>query len=162
MSKNGNLLLSVPVRGDGTIDEDEVKFLEEMAAWMGVNSEAIFGTRPWAVYGEGPSTTTGGRAGGPFGEGRARYTAEDLRFTTREKVLYAIGLVWPENGGKLTIKSLAADSPRVKGEVGAVHLLGQDAPLAATRDAGGLTVTLPVPKPDSARAPFVLKIALGG
>ena len=53
------------------------------------------------------------------------------------------------------------DSPRVKGEIGAVHLLGQDAPLAATRDAGGLTVTLPVPKPESAKAPFVVRIALG-
>ena len=57
VSKNGNLLLNIPVRGDGTIDDDEVKFLEEMAAWMDVNGEAIFGTRPWAVYGEGPSTT---------------------------------------------------------------------------------------------------------
>jgi alpha-L-fucosidase len=75
VSKNGNLLLSVPVRGDGTIDDDEVKFLEEMAAWMGVNGEAIFGTRPWAVYGEGQSTTGQARPGGPFGEGRTRYTA---------------------------------------------------------------------------------------
>src|SRR5262249_8802833 len=156
------LLLSIPVRGDGTIDEDEVKFLEEMAAWMRVNGEAIFGTRPWAFYGEGPSTTAQGRAGSPFGEGRTRYTAEDVRFTTREKVLYAIGLAWPETGGKVTIKSLAADSSRVKGEIGAVCLLGRDAPLAATRDAGGLTVTLPVPKPERAKAPFVLKIALGG
>jgi alpha-L-fucosidase len=114
------------------------------------------------VYGEGPSTTAQGRAGGPFNEGRTRYTAENLRFTTREKVLYAIGLVWPEHGGKLTIKSLASDSPRAKGEIGAIHLLGQGAPLAATRDARGLTVTLPVPKPESAKAPFVLIIALGG
>jgi alpha-L-fucosidase len=162
VSKNGNLLLSIPVRGDGTIDEDEVKFLEETAAWMSVNGEAIFGTRPWAVCGEGPSTTVQGRAGGPFNEGRTRYTAEDVRFTTRDNVLYAIGLVWPDNGGKLTIKSLASDSPGVKGKIGTVHLLGQDAALAVTRDASGLTVTLPAPKPESATAPLVLKIALAG
>ncbi len=54
VSKNGNLLLSIPVRGDGTIDEDEVEFLEGMAKWMAVNGEAIFGTRPWRVFGEGP------------------------------------------------------------------------------------------------------------
>ncbi len=160
VSKNGNLLLSVPVKGDGTIDADEVKFLEEMAAWMGVNSEAIFGTRPWAVYGEGPSMNTQGRPSGPFNEGRTRYTVEDLRFTTKGGVLYAIGMVWPENG-KVTIKSLATGSSLVKGEPGSVHLLGQDAPLVATRDASGLAVTLPVPKPENAKTPFVLKIALG-
>jgi alpha-L-fucosidase len=161
VSKNGNLLLNIPVRGDGTIDDDEVKFLQEMAAWMDVNGEAIFGTRPWAVYGEGPSTSAKAGAGGSFNEGRTRYTAEDLRFTTTGDSLYAIGLVWPEDGGKLTIKSLASDSPQVKGEIGAVHLLGQEAPLAATRDASGLTVTLPAPKPELAKAPVVLKIALG-
>jgi hypothetical protein len=63
--------------------------------------------------------------------------------------------------GKVTIKSLASDSPRAKGEVGTVHLLGQDAVLAAVRDANGLTVDLPAPKPEGANAPFVLKIALG-
>ena len=160
VSKNGNLLLNIPVRGDGTIDDDEVKFLEEMAAWMDVNGEAIFGTRPWAVYGEGPSTTAGG-PGGPFNEGRTRYTPQDLRFTARGDALYAIGLAWPADGGKVTIKSLASDSPQVKGEIGAVHLLGQDAALAAARDANGLTVDLPAPKPEGANAPFVLKIALG-
>lgn len=56
VSKNGNLMLSVPVRGDGTIDEHEVAFLEGMATWMKVNDEGIFGSRPWKVYGEGPST----------------------------------------------------------------------------------------------------------
>ncbi len=160
VSKNGNLLLNIPVRGDGTIDDDEVQFLKETAAWMDVNSEAIFGTRPWAVYGEGPSTNAQG-GGRSFNEGRTRYTPQDLRFTTKGDALYAIGLMWPAAGGKVTIKSLAADSPHVKGEVGAVRLLGHDAPLAATRDANGLTVELPAPKPESASAPFVLKIALG-
>ena len=63
VSKNGNLMLSVPVRGDGTIDEREVAFLEGMAAWMKTNGEGIFGSRPWKVYGEGPSTVETARSG---------------------------------------------------------------------------------------------------
>jgi hypothetical protein len=76
-------------------------------------------------------------------------------------VLYVICLICPEKGGTVSIKSPATGSPRVKGEIGAVRLLGQDAPLVVTRDASGLTVTLPAPKPESAKAPVVLKIALG-
>src|SRR5207245_4865736 len=60
VSKNGNLLLNIPLRGDGTIDDDERKFLEEVAAWMQVNSEAIYSTRPWTVAGEGPVQVRGG------------------------------------------------------------------------------------------------------
>ncbi|MHB1422631.1 MAG: alpha-L-fucosidase [Gemmataceae bacterium] len=160
VSKNGNLLLSIAVRGDGMLDADELKFLEEIATWMNINGEAIFGTRPWTVYGEGPSTTAGATAGGPFNERRIWYTAQDLRFTTRGEVLYAIALARPESGGKGTVTSLAADSPRVKGEIASVHLLGQDAPLVTTRDGSGLTVTLPATKLASSDASLVLKIAL--
>jgi len=56
VSKNGNLLLNVPVRGDGSIDEKEEKVLEGIAAWMDVNQEAIFNTRPWKTFGEGPAS----------------------------------------------------------------------------------------------------------
>lgn len=117
--------------------------------------------RPWAVYGEGPSTIARGGAGGPFNEGRRRYTAQDLRCTTRGEVLHVICLIRPEKGGTVSITSLASGSPRVKGEIGAVRLLGKDAPLGTTRGASGLTVTLPAPRPESAKAPVVLKIALG-
>ena len=85
VSKNGNLMLSIPVRGDGTIDEHEVAFLEGMAAWMAPNGEGIFGSRPWTVYGEGPSTVEAGGAG-QFGGARdvrsKPYTPEDMRFTS--------------------------------------------------------------------------------
>src|SRR5204862_5285797 len=84
VSKNGNLLLDIPVRGDGTIDEDEVAFLREMAQWMEVNSEAIFGTRPWKVFGEGPDDGKEKTPkAGNFNEGKTRPdTAHDCRFTT--------------------------------------------------------------------------------
>ena len=77
VSKNGNLLLSIPLRGDGTIDDDETAFLHGLADWMAINGEGIFGTRPWDVYGEGPNES----AGGSRNEGRSTdYAADDSAF----------------------------------------------------------------------------------
>lgn len=150
VSKNGNLLLNVPLKGDGTIDDDELKFLNDMAPWMDVNREAIFGTRPWVVFGEGPSTETKpatNAKGTNFNEGKmAPYSAEDLRFTTKGDVLYAIALGWPDSG-KLTIKSLAAGSPHYKGEIASVELLGNEGNLRFARSADGLEITMPEKKP---------------
>jgi alpha-L-fucosidase len=144
VSKNGNLLLNIPVRGDGTIDADEVKVVEDIAAWMSVNSECIFGTRPWKVYGEGPSTAL--RERGQFGGMRDTqskpFTAEDMRFTTKGDTLYAILLAWPPDG-KITIKSLAGDGPKPK----EVTLLGHQGNLEWSQTATGLEVTLPAQKP---------------
>jgi alpha-L-fucosidase len=137
VAKNGNLLLSVPMRGDGTIDADERKVLEELAAWMTVNGEAIFGTRPWTTFGEGPPRA----GGGMFSEGKAApYTAEDVRFTTRGGTLYALTLATPR-AGVLTIKSLATD--RVAGSIERVELLGVGQPLQYQHAAAGLTISLP-------------------
>lgn len=89
VSKNGNLLLSIPQRGDGSIDDQEEAILEAMAAWMAVNSKAIHGSRPWRVYGEGPTQPVEGM----MNEGEAApFTAQDVRFTTRGGSLY-IGLM---------------------------------------------------------------------
>ena len=157
VSKNGNLLLSIPVRGDGTIDSDEVAFLEGMARWMDVNGEGIFGSRPWKIYGEGPAR--GG--GGMFNENRIRFGARDIRFTTKGRYLYAWFLGWPEDG-KLIIGSLgtgAADQPALlDNRITSLHLLGSNEKIAWTRDGGGLRVTLPVTKPcDDV---FCIKLAL--
>jgi alpha-L-fucosidase len=114
VSKNGNLLLSIPVRADGTIDDKEEAILDDMAAWMDVNGEAIYGTRPWRVFGEGAG----------------------IRFTSKGSTLYAHILEWP-SCGTLMIKSLAGE------EISDVHMLGQDSPLEFTRTAEGLQVTLP-------------------
>jgi alpha-L-fucosidase len=152
VSKNGNLLLSIPVRGDGTIDEHEVAFLEEMAKWMAVNGEAIFGTRPWRVFGEGPTRA----AGGMFAEDRSgRYTGRDFRFTTHGDTLYAIALAWP--GAEAVIASLAADAEGgPAGVITKVELLGHDAPLEFSRDARGLRIKLPA-EPTGVHA-FAFKI----
>jgi len=143
VAKNGNLLLNIPVRGDGTIDEDEEKFLAGMAAWMGVNGAAIFGTRPWKVSGEGPVKVKGGG----FSEGgEDRLTAADFRFTTQGNTLYATALGWPEDG-KFVVRTLAAGAPGVVGRVRNVALLGHPNPLPWRQTAEGLEVTLPAQKP---------------
>jgi alpha-L-fucosidase len=150
VSKNGNLLLSVPVRGDGTIDGDEIAFLEGMAKWMDVNGGAIFATRPWVVYGEGPSTVEAPEAG-HFGGARdvrsKPYTSEDVRFTTKGGSLYAILMDWPANRTAV-IKSLGTGSSLSAGrKVAGVKLLGFDGPLSWTQDVEGLHVSLPEAAP---------------
>ena len=153
VSKNGNLLLSIPVRGDGTIDEDERKVLDSLASWMPANGEAIFGTRPFSVYGEGAPDVQGS---GNFNESKSRpYTARDIRFTTRGGTLYAIALGWPADG-KLSIRTLAAGSANYPREVRRVELLGSSGSLPFTRDAAALSVTLPERKPNEYA--YVLKI----
>lgn len=156
VSKNGNLQLSIPVKGDGTIDADEIAFLQEMAKWMDVNQECIFSTRPWGIYGEGPSTKVDAPGGGNFNEGKQHpLTGEDFRFTTHDDTLYAIAMGWPEKG-EMLIKSVAAGSQYYTGDVGAVTLLGSNAKLEWSRDAAGLHVKLPAEKP--CESAFVVKI----
>ena len=146
VSKNGNLLLNIPVRGDGSIDELEIKVLDGITDWMKVNSEGIYASRPWKVYGEGPSTQKIAR--GAFG-GAADvrpYTAEDMRFTSKGDVLYVFLMDWPESR-ELSIKSLAANNGNYPGEVGRVELLGTADPLPFSRDQNGTTIKLPEKAP---------------
>ncbi|MFZ5551225.1 MAG: alpha-L-fucosidase [Pseudomonadota bacterium] len=139
VSKNGNLLLSIPVRGDGSIDADERKFLVTMAEWMGRNGEAIYGTRPWRSFGEGPTRV----GSGGFSEGQLQsFTAEDIRFTTKGGVLYAIALGWPR-GGVLRIHALAQDSALAPGAIESVQAVGAAGALPFTRTPKGLEVRLP-------------------
>jgi len=157
VSKNGNLQLSIPLPGRGVPDDDELKFLSDLTAWMDVNGEGIFGTRPWTVYGEGPSTT---RVAPPGRFGGARdvrpYTSEDVRFTTKGDALYAFVMAWPDSRTAV-IKSLAQGSPHIKGRgVAHVSLLGYGGKIKWTQDAQGLNVNLP-DQPPSASA-TVLKI----
>ena len=153
VSKNGNLLLNIPLRGDGSIDEDESRFLDGLASWMPANGESIYGTRPFTVFGEGPPDLQGT---GNFNEGRARpYTSRDIRFVTKGDVLYATALDWPQDG-KLNIATLAQGKADYPKQIGSVELLGNAGRLPFTREADGLTVTLPKNKPNEYA--YVLKI----
>jgi alpha-L-fucosidase len=136
VSKNGNLMLNIPVRGDGTIDEHEVAFLEGLAEWMEASSEGIFSSRPWRTYGEGPTRLSGR-------EQKTAYTSEDIRFMAKAGTLYAYVMAWPE-AGTVRIRTLAANAPELAGrKVEAVSLVGHDGTLSWSQDAQGLAVTLP-------------------
>jgi alpha-L-fucosidase len=139
VSKNGNLLLSVPLRGDGTIDADERKTLAGIADWMARHGEAIHGTRPWRRYGEGPTRV----AGGSMSENATQpFTAEDIRYTTKGGALYAIALGWPQNGA-LRLTALAQDSALAPGAIERIEVLGAPESLPFTRTRAGLDLRVP-------------------
>ena len=153
VSKNGNLLLNLGPRSDGTIPEEVQQVLLDVGAWLNVNGEAIYGTRPWRIYGEGPTKVEAGS----FHDTNLRpYTPEDFRFVTKGDVLYAIGLAWPTDG-EAVIHSLApivGDRP-----VQSVALLGGDAKLQFQQHADGLHVQLPAHPP--AKYAYALRVTFG-
>lgn len=140
VSKNGNLLLSVPLRGDGSIDSEALKTVEGIASWMEVNEESIIGTRPWKVFGEGPAMDGVAPLSGPgFNEGKNKpLTAEDIRFTTKAGIIYAIVMGWPETGSVL-IKSLQSNDAKIR----KIELLGTKNKLTFNQTTEGLAITLP-------------------
>jgi alpha-L-fucosidase len=141
VAKNGNLLLNIPLPGHGRPDADEFAFLEKFGAWMALNGEAIYSTRPWKIPGEGPTQS----ASTPYGAS-PQFAPGDIRFTTKGDSLYAIALAWPQDR-KLTVKSLASGSPNYQGEVAKVGLLGGEPNLTWSRNADGVTINLPEKPP---------------
>lgn len=139
VSKNGAMLLNIGPRADGTIPDPEQAMLRNIGGWLKINGEAIYGTRPWKKFGEGPTAVV---AGSFADVKRAAFSGEDIRFTTKGGTLYAIALAWPENG-KLVVKSLATGAGKVK----RVRLLGASGKLQWSQTAEGLVVTLPAKPP---------------
>jgi len=126
VSKNGNLLLNVPVRGDGSIDDKEIHVLEGIASWMDVNKEAIFSTRPWKIFGEGPASEGAALSSQGFNEGKFKaFTGNDVRYTVSKdgRSLYAIALGWP--AGTALLKSLGTDAKLLDRPITGVTLLGR-------------------------------------
>ena len=143
VSKNGALLLNIGPRPDGTIPEAEEELLLSIGRWLNVNGEAIYGTRPWKIFGEGPTQVVEGS----FNDTKRQpFTGQDLRFTTRGDTLYAVALAWPESG-RVTIKSLVSDNTLFSHTIAKVEMLGVGEPLQWSRGADGLTITLPSYKP---------------
>ncbi|MBN2806595.1 MAG: alpha-L-fucosidase [Prolixibacteraceae bacterium] len=153
VSKNGNLLLNIPVRGDGSIDDKEVAILEGIAAWMDMNKESIFDTRPWKVYGEGPvAETSNPMKEQGFNEGKVKYTASDIRFVQKGKVVYATLLDMPTED--IVIKSLGKSAGKIK----KIELLGSNEVLSWSQANESLAVKKPNVFPNDIA--LVLKVYL--
>ncbi len=148
VSKNGNLLLNIPVKGNGAIDDQEVAVLEEIAAWMKTNAECIFDTRPWKVFGEGPAMQgkSAPLTGPGFNEGKgAALGAGDMRFTEKAGAVYAILMGWPEDG-KVKIASFADGNALRPEPVRKVELVGGGS-LRFERNGQALEISLPEQRP---------------
>jgi alpha-L-fucosidase len=159
VSKNGNLLLNVVQTPEGDLELGVVKTLEELAAWTDVNGEGIYGTRPWKIYGEGPSVHAGndpGVFGGVKDFGEKKYSSEDFRFTKKGGVVYAFCLAKP--AGDIRIISMGKHAAYLDSKIKSVEILGLKAHLKWKQGDDALMITRPAGLPDSQTITF--KIAL--
>lgn len=157
VSKNGTFILNVPGRPDGTIDSKEIAVLDGITAWMQVNGEAIYETRPWKVYGEGPNNI---KSGSFQGNSISKLGAKDIRFTRNKanNIIYALVLGWPSE--PIIVQSLGLSAATKPGKIAHVELLGTGEKVKWKQQGESLQVELPrnyQPKVDYAAA---LKIML--
>lgn len=161
VSRNGNLLLNVGPKGDGSIPKRDQEILQEIGAWMQVNGQAIYGSRPWKIDREGNTQ----EPEGPFTDQKEiPYTREDIRFTARGDSIYAFLLAFPEDG-QVTIRSLAVPGSQDLMEKGAkgmffgkiwsVEILGSKEALEWKQDREGLHVCAKTVKGD---LPVVIRV----
>jgi alpha-L-fucosidase len=158
VSKNGTFILNIPGMPDGTIDSKEIAVLDQITAWMKINGEAIYETRPWKVYGEGPNAV---EAGSFKGKSISNLGAKDIRFTRNKAntVIFAIFLGWPEGEAAITSLGLAASTQ--PGKIAHVALVGTDAPVKWKQTPESLRVTLPAQPGPASEYGAAIKISLG-
>jgi alpha-L-fucosidase len=150
VSKNGNLLLNFPLRGDGTLDDESLHVVKGIGRWMAVHGAAIYGTRPWTTFGEGPTRSGGGQ----FNEAAQPWTAEDFRFARKDDTIFAFQMAWPANR-EATIKTLKlAEEVRVKD----VRLVGYDGLVPWSQTVHGLQIGLPATAPGEAVHAFAVRL----
>ena len=146
VSKNGCMLLNIGPKPDGAIPDEEQEILREIGRWLKVNSEAIYGSRPWKVFGEGPTKIPAGQ----FSDNDVTFTGRDIRFTTKDDKLFAITLGEP--GDVVEIKSLVGEN------VSAVKMPGYEKSLSWVQDESGLRID--APKDKTGRHAWVFEITM--
>jgi alpha-L-fucosidase len=144
VSKNGNLLLNFPLPNSGELDLEERNVLDGITAWMAVNSEGIHGSRPWKIFGEGPSTIAKIETGN-FNEDKQKdLAAGDVRFTVKDGTLYAFVMGWPEK--QAIVQALGLASAQSPGKIGKVQLLGYGGEVKWKQEDASLRVEVPAEK----------------
>ena len=156
VAKNGNLLLNVGPKSVGTIHDEARAVLLEMGAWLGLNGEAIYGSRPFTVFGEGP--TKGPKNSTQKNSDIQSYTAQDIRFTTSHDgtILYATALGWPSSNS-LIVHTLFRSNPYLPAPVCSVQLIGSPDPISFSQQPDGLHLALPSTPPGDIA--YVFRIA---
>lgn len=156
VSKNGCLLLNIAPHPDGTIPVEQQERLREIGRWLRLNGQAIYSTRPWKVYGEGPTKTPQGHLADLHFNG---FSAQDVRFTRSKdrRTLYAIALGWPRGGRSVTLKSIKADNLNGQ-KIKSIQMIGSDDSIEWELDESGLQVAFPEQPP--CEHAFVFQIEL--
>jgi len=155
VSKNGNLLLNVGPKPDGTLRDTEVTTLREIGKWLSINGEAIYGTRPWRKYGEGSMV----KISDDGAHGKQKMGSDAVRFTVKDNVLYAICFGWPDFG-EFTITSLTSAEPVSADGIKSIAMLGSDEDVEWEQADDGLNVIFPTEAP--CEYAYVLKIVPKG
>jgi alpha-L-fucosidase len=157
VSKNGTFILNIPGKPDGTIDAKEIAVLDAITAWMQANGEAIYATRPWKIYGEGPDTV---KSGSFQGNSISKLGPADIRFTRNKAntVIYALVLGVP--AAPLTIAALGTAASTKPGKIQQVELLDSHLKVAWKQTPAGLRVELPREYRPATSFAVALKIAL--
>ncbi len=158
VSKNGTFILNIPGKPDGTIDSKEIAVLDGITAWMQVNGEAIYETRPWKVYGEGPNSV---KAGSFQGNSISKLGGKDIRFTRNKanNVVYAIVLGWPAE--PIVVQSLGLSASTQPGKIAQVELIGTSERVNWKQTGEGLRVELPRQYRPAVDYAAALKVTIG-
>jgi len=154
VSKNGQLLLNISPKADGTIPENQRQVLLGMGAWLARFGEAIYGTRPWLTYGEGPTQM---EKGGHFVRMKGEYGPQDIRYTRKGSTVYAVTLGRPGENAEVTLTSFAPDRLRGDLQVTGVSLLGSNQKVRYERRETGLVLTTPAQKLDDLAVVFKIE-----
>jgi alpha-L-fucosidase len=144
VSKNGNLLLNIVQTPEGDLEDDVLEILEGIGRWIDDNGEAIYSSRPWKIYGEGPSMEN--QARGTFGGVRdvRPYQAGDVRFTTKDGKLYVFCMEPTE--GSLNVKALGKSSPYYQ-QISSIRMLGSKEKVKWAQGTDALEIKSPVSHP---------------
>ena len=159
VSKNGVLLLNISPKADGSIPDDQKNLLLTMGEWLNKYGESIFETRPWYTFGEGPTKEPEGNFSNHREFLKIKYSAKDIRYTTRENVVYATILGWPGNRNRVLFESFGNENPDNAKKILNVSLLGCNEKIQFDLTEKGLQVTTPDQAPDEMAVVFKIELA---